>query len=67
MWPLKEIVTQKDLIKHQIDATLCRFYFCRVKIKPAQCCIKLAVLFDLYYDTGKHKSKIQKDLLILFK
>ena len=42
-------------MKHQLDATLCRFYFCRVtlhvsgpaEIKPAQCCIKL--VFHLSY------------------
>jgi len=30
------------------------------EIKPAQCCIKLGVLFDLYYDARKHKIKKPK-------
>ena len=83
-------------MKHQLDATLCRFYFCRVTLHVSgvsahrqeylklvrqplvhvislqvshhisllgpklNACIVLhqvGVLFDLYYDARKHKSK----------
>ena len=29
---LQEIIFQSSLIKHQLDPTLCRFYFCRVTL-----------------------------------
>jgi hypothetical protein len=60
-------------MKHQLDATLCRFYFCRVTLHvPAlirRCddlpaTIKhvpvaaVLVSFELYYDARKHKIKI---------
>ena len=73
-------------IKHQLDATLCRFYFCRVtcvrgcrasflillmmgawrskhvewlcRNKTCTVLHQVGVLFDLYYDARKHKSKM---------
>ena len=51
-------------MKHQLDATLCRFYFCRVtlhvsgaEIKPAQCCIKL--VFHLTYTMMHGSTKLK--------
>ena len=50
--------------KHQLDATLCRFYFCRVtlqgdpaEIKPAQRCIKL--VFRLTCTTMHGSTKLK--------
>jgi len=37
-------------MKHQLDATLCGFYFCTVLHQ-------VGVSFDLYYDAWKHKIK----------
>ena len=50
-------------MKHQLGATLCRFYFCRVtlsdsaEIKPAQCCSKL--VFHLTYTMMHGSTKLK--------
>ena len=53
-------------MKHQLDATLCRFYFCRVtaEIKPAQCCMKL--VFHLTYTMMHGSTKLKKKNLISY-
>jgi hypothetical protein len=50
-------------MKHQLDATLCRFYFFRVTLT---CTVlhQVGVSFDLYYDARKHKIKINVCYLI---
>ena len=54
--------TQSSLsqMKHQLDATLCRFYFCRVTlhVSGASAHHQVGVSFDLCYDARKHKIKI---------
>ena len=63
-------------IKRQLDATMCRFCFCRVTLRVSGawrpkhvewlcrnkiCTVlhQVGVLFDLYYDARKHKSKME--------
>ena len=42
-------------MKHQLDATMCRFYFCRVLHQ-------VGVSFDLYYDARIHKIKMHNSV-----
>ena len=67
-------------MKHQLDATLCRFYFCRVTLhvsglrpkhvewpcrnKTCTMLHQVGVSFDLYYDARKHKIKIELQLCL---
>ena len=32
VWYLRSKISQPSQMKHQLDATLCRFYFCRVTL-----------------------------------